>query len=188
MRKTLTVGLSSWVIQDGNYRDFRRDAQVAFALEFYSPNGLLVVEDHGPAASLEHLHGSTYRVVGKVIHVRESEWWAIDTGVLMYREEKPPPGVKEGSWVTGEVHIGVDPFFYFERLSRHHAAPALIYDWVIRKIEIQTAPFIKSHEGHAVRDPARQGWPEIDATNAWSDGVGAEYDLHCERLPTPPRR
>ena len=188
MQSAFIVGLSSWIIQDGNYPDFARGAQVAFALEFYSANGLSVLEGAGKAPFLEHLHGSTYRIVGRVIHVRDLEWWAIDAGLLMYREEKPPLGLKEGDWVAGEVYVGVDPFFYFERLSRQHTAPALIYEWLIEKIEMQTAPFIKSDEGHMVRDPTRLGWREIAATKAWNDGVGAEYVLHCERLASPPRR
>ena len=188
MPGSFIVGLSSWIIQDGNYPDFTRGAQVAFALEFYSANGLSILDEGGQVASLEHLHSSTYRLVGRVIHLRDSEWWAIDAGLLMYRKEKPPFGLKEGDWVAGDVYVGVDPFFYFERLSRHHTAPPLIYDWLIKKIEMQTAPFIKSDDGHIVRDPNQLGWREIDATKAGNDGVGAEYVLHCERLSSPPRR
>ena len=33
-KNSLIIGLSSWFIQDGNYRDFKRGDQVAFALEF----------------------------------------------------------------------------------------------------------------------------------------------------------
>jgi hypothetical protein len=29
---------------------------------------------------------------------------------------------------------------------------------------------------------------EIQQTNAWHDGAGAEYVLHCERLDNPPSR
>jgi hypothetical protein len=138
--------------------------------------------------SLENVEANLYRVVGKVVHVRDCDWWAIDAGILMYREERPPRSVEPGCWVSGEVHLGVDPFFYFERLSREHTAPALIYDWMIKKIEIQTAPFMKADEGFMVRDPDRLGWREIIETNAWQDGTGAEYVLHCERLDNPPRR
>jgi hypothetical protein len=65
MKNSLIVGLSSWIIQDGNYRDFKRGDQASFALEFNAPTALDVVED-AQTPSLEHLHGSIYRVLGKV--------------------------------------------------------------------------------------------------------------------------
>jgi hypothetical protein len=34
MTDTLVVGLHSWIIRDGNYGDFARDTNAAFALEF----------------------------------------------------------------------------------------------------------------------------------------------------------
>ena len=36
----LQIGLSSWIIQDGNYGDFECHAIERFALEFYSEKGL----------------------------------------------------------------------------------------------------------------------------------------------------
>jgi len=36
MADSLVVGLSSWIIQDGNYGDFSRGERAAFALEFYA--------------------------------------------------------------------------------------------------------------------------------------------------------
>jgi hypothetical protein len=187
MEKSLIIGLSSWIIQDGNYSDFKRGDHSAFALEFHVPSGLSVIEGSGTAVSFEHLHDGTYQIVGKVIHVRDCEWWAIDVGVLMYQAGRPPPDADEGSWVEGEAYVGVDHFAYMERFSRHHTAPGLIYDWSIQKIEIQTAPFVKVDERQMVRDPKHWGWREVDATDAWKDGV-ADYLLHCERLDNPPRR
>jgi hypothetical protein len=32
------IGLSSWIIQDGNYGDFETGQVLGFALEFYSEN------------------------------------------------------------------------------------------------------------------------------------------------------
>jgi hypothetical protein len=37
MTDLLVVGLSSWIIQDGNYGNFSRGADAAFALEFHGP-------------------------------------------------------------------------------------------------------------------------------------------------------
>jgi hypothetical protein len=188
VEKLFMVGLPSWIIQDGNYEDFKRGDQASFALEFYAPAGLSVAQVNGPSCELEYLQGSTYRLVAEVFHVREVEWWAIDAGIRMYRDGRPPPGIKEGSWVSGEAYIGVDPFQYLDRHSRHHTAPGLIYDWIIRKIELNTAPYIKVNEGYIVRDPSIFSWREIEQTNAWKDGVAAGYILHCELLGNPPHR
>jgi hypothetical protein len=189
MTNSLSIGLSSWIIQDGNYPDFKKGDTASFALEFYAPAELAVAPDSGQVTALEHLRDSTYQIRGKVAHVRDIEWWAIDTGILMFREERPPPGVEQGSWVSGEVYVGMDPFFYKESLSRHHTAPGLIYDWLIKGIQIQTAPLIKSEGNYMIRDREKLGWREVDATDAWRDDKGsAEYVLHCERLDNPPRR
>jgi hypothetical protein len=157
-------------------------------LEFYAPTELLAVGFENPAVAMEHLHDSTYRMVANVFHVREVEWWAIDAGIRMYSDRKPPMGIMEGSWVTGEGYIGVDPFPYFERYSRHHTAPGLIYDWKIQKIELEIAPLVESTEGGRVPDPSRPRWREIEHTEAWKDGSAAHYLLHCALLNNEPRR
>jgi len=190
MTNSFKIGLSSWIIQDGNYPDFKRGERAAFAIEFFALTALSMAETQSPPiTSIQNVEADHYRIVAKVVHVRDFDWWAIDAGILMYREEKPPDGIEPGRWVSGEVRLGVDPFFYFERLSRHHTAPALIYDWKIANIEIQTAPFMKTLEGIMVRDPAQLGWREITETDAWHDDQGlGEYVLHCERLDSAPRR
>jgi hypothetical protein len=188
MKNLFIIGLPSWTIQDGNYGDFKRGDQASFALEFYAPSGLSLAEVDSPSVELEHVHGSTYRMVAKVFHVREVEWWAIDAGIRIYRDGRPPPDIEEGSWVSGEAYVGVDPFIYMERHSRHHTAPGLIYDWIIHKIELNIAPYIKVDAGYMMRDPAKSSWREIEQTNAWKDGASADYVLHCELLNNPPRR
>jgi hypothetical protein len=55
--------------------------------------------------------------------------------------------VRRGGWLRGNVYIGVDPYFYFEQLGHEPGAPALIYDWKIEKIEMQTAPSSRSSRG-----------------------------------------
>jgi hypothetical protein len=186
-QKPFIVGLPSWTIQDGNYEDFRQGDQASFALEFHAQPELTAAEAGRRSVEIELAHGSTYRIAARVLHVREIEWWAIDAGIRMYRRGRPPSGVVEGSWVSGEAYIGVDPFEYKDRHSRHHTAPALIYDWIIHKIELNTAPYIQVAAG-LKRDPAKSSWREIERTNAWKDGAPADYLLHCELLNNPPRR
>jgi hypothetical protein len=95
------------------------------------------------------------------------------------------PGVIRHFRATGT--IGIDPFFYFEGLAYQPGAPALVYDWKVEKIEVQTAPFIEVAPRMMAPDPAQLGWKEIVETNAREDA--GEYLLHCSRLdgPRPPK-
>jgi hypothetical protein len=189
MTELFVVELSSWIIQDGNYGEFARGDQAAFALEFYASHELVTFEPEGtPMPSLINAGAPLYKASGQVVHVAD-DWWAIDVGIAIFREETPPYSVRPGSWIRGAVHVGIDPFFYFERLAVQPDAPALIYDWTIEKIEMQTAPWIEVRPRLMERDPERLGWKEIDRTDAWKDDGGhAQYLLHCKRLPTPARR
>ena len=38
MKDSTLVGLSSWILSDGNYEDFKRGDYAAIALEFYPPS------------------------------------------------------------------------------------------------------------------------------------------------------
>ncbi len=180
---SLQVGLSSWIIQDGNYEDFITDEKRLFALEFNSQGDLEYIKpDYQTRFSLTSIGGPLYKCVGKVEHV-DKDWWVMDVGIQVYREEKPPPFIKVGIWLQGEIYIGIDPFFYSERLSRLPKAPPLSYDWNIAKIEMQIAPFIEKQPKVRIRDPEKAGWKVISKTDAWKDDGGhAEYLLTCRLL------
>jgi hypothetical protein len=105
----------------------------------------------------------------------------------MYRAGMPPDDITVGCWVSGEINVGVDPFDYFERLSRCYAAPALIYDWDVKKIELETTPVIEFGRMRT-RDQSRREWREVEDTRARTGGFTEEFVLHCSRLDTPPRR
>lgn len=177
MTDTLVVGLHSWIIQDGNYGDFARNAHAAFALEFCPLSPLERVEPTPkPVPALAHIGNDEYEVVGQVIHVADG-WWVIDTGFLFFQDTEPPPTVRQGDWLRGRISIGIDPFFYFERLAHEPGAPALVYDWNIERIEIEVRPRAMQ------QDPTKLGWQEISETNAWEDA--GEYLLHCTRTAGP---
>jgi hypothetical protein len=192
MTASLAIGLSSWIINDGNCRDFAQGDLAAFALDCFAPEGLekIDVDDH-PKPSLIQIEGPFYEISGKCVHVYSDDsqsWCVIDAGILLYRNETPPEGIRLGSWWRGKIYVGVDHFFYLDRGSRHHVAPALIYDWKIDKVEIRTDPFKELVPGLMQRDPARAGWAQITGTNAYRDGINAEYLLHCTRQEGRPRR
>ena len=182
------VGLSSWIIQDGNYGDFAVGQEAEFALEVYAPKGLRPVE-HGPPLA-EHLGASRYRVRGLVLFTGPNVW-VIGTGSFMAFQEQPPPGhVRDGSWVEGEICLGIDPYFYFEYLHRLDGMPPLTYSWVMRGIVRETTPWMeaKNEKGQTcrTRDERRESFVPIRKTDAWhDDGGDAHYVLECERLSGP---
>jgi hypothetical protein len=184
MAGQVIVGLSSWIIQDGNYADFARDMDAAFAIEFWTAAPLVEFEASPSARpSCIHLGNADHNVQGQVVHVADS-WWVIDVGILAFSEEKPPAYLRPGVWLRGEIVFGIDPFFYFERLGHQPGAPALVYEWKVEKICEQTAPLIEIEPRVMARDPAKLGWREVDETNAW-ENISGEYLLFCTRLSGP---
>jgi hypothetical protein len=111
------------------------------------------------------------------------------TSAFAFREDKSSKHkFRPGDCVRGEISFAIDPFFYFERLARQDGAPALIYDWTITKIEMQTAPRIETKPKYFERDPLLLGWREIEKTDAWQDDDrSAEYLLHCRCAQASPR-
>lgn len=183
------IGVSSWIIQDGNYEDFRHDEEVTFALEFFPLN-------HTPSLSsvkqAKWLQASKYKVNAQLIFV-DKHCCVIDFGVLAYQRVEPPKTLQHGMWLEAEINLGIDPFFYFESLTRIKGMPPLIYTWHVHKIEVETAPFIESVDamGHRLlmRDETKSAFREVQQTNAWSDDNGrGEYVLSCTLLDVPPKR
>lgn len=176
MTELLQVGLSSWIIADGNYKDFSVGDVRSFALEYYNEAELRPAT---ASSSHRHLGDARHAVTGRRVHLAPT-WCAIDIGVLAYRElhsfSPPPPSF------SGEVYLGVDPFFYFESLARDADAPALIYDWRIHRIELETAPRILK-DGLMIYDPDKRKRANVQDTKR-----GEEFILHCERLAEPPQR
>jgi hypothetical protein len=186
----LHVGLSSWIVQDGNYGDFAVGQQARFALEFYPPNGLRPAGE-GPLTA-EHLGASRYRIHGRVVFVGPGVW-AIDTGVFVaFEERQPPDHTKVGGWVEGELYLGIDPFFYFGYLYRIDGMPPLMYTWQVRTIIRETTPWVEVNDANGrpyrTRDESRKSFVPVIETRAWDDdGGNGHYVLGCESLGGPER-
>ncbi len=120
MTVSLAIGLSSWIIADGNYPNWACGDEAAFALEFYAPESLEKIEPtENPSPELVLIGAPYYQVSGKCVHVDidgDQSWWVIDAGILIYRNERPPQNVRLGSWWRGKIYVGVDHFFYMERV------------------------------------------------------------------------
>lgn len=185
--EALTIGLSSWIIQDGNYADFER-GEGAFAVEFYPLDKFVIGAQTDKSANslLQHVADSRYRISGRVLHAAKN-WWALDIGFGVYRDETPPVGAVPGASVQGLIVLSIDHYAYFENFGRQPGAPPLIYGWQVQRIELQTAPWIEVRPRNFERNPNRRGWREIEQTDAWNDDGGhAEYLFHCTRTAAPP--
>jgi hypothetical protein len=178
--RQLSIGVDSWIIQDGNYGDFAVGDVQKFALEFA---GDKLAQSTAAERNAQLLHKSVYRVHAEVIFV-DPEVWVIDFGVRAFWESKPPGFVQVGSWVEGEIFLGIDPFFYKEYLHRVPAMPNLNYNWRVEAISRDDTPwFSTTNERGGItlsRDPARVQWTEVEKTLAWEEGDGrSSYVLRC---------
>ncbi len=177
------IGLSAWIIQDGNYPDFERGQAAEFAVEFHSDN-LAYTRSTGKSA--HRIDDGRYQVVAEVAYVSD-ELCVLDFGIAVFVAREHPSWVKPGVFVAGDVALQVDYYIYFEFLHKLPDAPPLIYSWKIDGISMQTAPYILQGPT-LVRDKSKLAYRDLEKTNAWQDDDGyAEYVLHCTKLGEPPR-
>ncbi|HOI53830.1 MAG TPA: hypothetical protein PLP01_01140 [Phycisphaerae bacterium] len=183
------LNLASWIVQDGNYGDFAKGDECEVALEFWAKT-LELTEQSQPRCTW--VTDCYYDVVARVV-LCQKDVWVLDFGLLAYRESSPLEGLAAGDWVTGRIGLGIDPFFYFERLHALPGMPPLIYSWTIERILLQTAPFVEATTpgiGNVlVRDESKRGYRNIDKTDAWhDDGGNAEYLLECCHRDIAPKK
>ena len=123
--------------------------------------------------------------------VQTSDLTILDIGILVFREhDRNDESNLQGKRFRTNIYLGIDPFFYFETLSKIPGVPPLIYSWRINSIFRETAPFIatRSPSGGTlhVRDQSKLALETVQSTNAWKDDKGhASYVLECELLPVP---
>jgi len=179
------IGLDSWIIQDGNYPDFKAGQHAQFALEFDLDDPVRF--DESKVRSAKPLGGAKYEISGEIVFLT-AEVCVVDFGLCAYQEHAFPKGMNIGTFVTAKMNLGVDPYFYFESLYSLPGMPPLVYSWRINSIGIQTAPFIK--KGNAqYRDENKLDYRTIGKTHAWDDdGGNAEYVLTCTRLDVAPTK
>ncbi len=189
----LDVYMHSWIVGDGNYRDFREGETRQFALEFWAPNFLAVSQIHGKSIRADARY--TYRINAQV-KFSSADILVIDFGMLAYSEaaEDLQLGLNSGDFVSGQIALDVDPFFYFERLAKIADVPPLIYEWRIEAVEQDTTPLVIGNVcGSAayVRDEANTSFAPVKSTSEFisnSNGSTPSYVLHCARLGTAPMK
>ncbi|HTR38136.1 MAG TPA: hypothetical protein VMH80_19640 [Bryobacteraceae bacterium] len=185
------IGLSFWIIQDGNYPDFEIGQTVEFAVEFWCPEGVAPLVSKG-LTSATNVGGHVYNTVAEVV-VRNTKITVLDIGILVYSQFAPlPASLPDGSRLEVQLALGVDPFSCGETLNKDGDVLPLVYSWKILSILRQTAPFVERVQAGSkvrTRDPQKLGYEEILKTDAWRDDDGfAEYMLRCDLLPIPPKR
>jgi hypothetical protein len=180
------IGLDSWIIQDGNYPDFVTGQRTDFAVEFASRSGLRRAEAH--AVSLRWIAGSRYQVTAQVVH-DEPHAQVLDLGILAYHFigiEDPEHQSHVGAWLTGEINLSVDPFFYVENLASEEGFPALIYTWTVQEVLQRSggnAP--RTGSDHDRVDTAHDV-VRVERTDAWGDVTQVpSYVLRCRLEPAP---
>lgn len=185
----LHVGISSWIVQDGNYGDFAVGENRRFALEFHSPAGLRRSLEGSKTA--QHLGASRYRIHAEIVFIQQG-LWVIDAGLFVAFEERQPPSeARIGGWIEGDIYLGIDPFFYFEYLHRIEGMPPLTYTWIVQAIMLETTPWVeRSEQGrqYRMRDETKESFIPVLKTKAWEDdGGNGHYVLGCEMLGGPER-
>jgi len=188
------IGLSDWIIADGNYGNFSRGQVADFALEFYAPCGLYQVEKQTPR--VQWLKDCRYKIAATVVNVGRVS--VLDFGLQAYREGGT--SAPNGSTVEGEIYLSIDPFFYFETLFSNPMMPALINRWRIDQILKTSAPLVKGKGPDGKRaliaDETRERSEAVVSTNAPDDNSHANlkadrmswYVLVCKRIDATARR
>jgi hypothetical protein len=179
---TLTVAVDSWIIQDGNYGDFAVGDEAKFALEFA---GSTLRPSTSKETLARHRGHGVYQVCAQVLFVNASAW-VIDFGFRAFWESVPPDFAAPGTWVEGELLVGIDPFFYMQYLRKLPGIPELFYDWSVASIMRNDTPWlveVNAHGGKTLfRDETRETWTNVARTDAWNDDEGrSTYVLTVER-------
>ena len=179
----LLVGIDSWIIQDGNYPDFQVGEQYRTAFEFYQPQ-LSPVPSGCP--SLTPLTNEFY-VVSAAVAFASPDLFVIDAGVKLFTETPPTSPYPVGTFLSGSVGIGIDPFDYFEGVLENPHWPNLFYTWRLKEIRLITTPWVVSRDDHDVptarRPPGPYTFRTIDRTDAQHDSDGnAGYVFLCHDI------
>ncbi len=177
------VGLSAWIVQDGNYSDFEVGKEYEFALEC-GPEGLIL--NNQPSRSLKRLSEARYAFDAEVL-IHEPGLTVLDVGILCYHDGAIGDSLTPGQYVSGELYLGIDPFFWFESHSQRADLPRLTYRWRVTGILLETTGWQELVDSNGGKFRSRVEHPTtftpVNQTNAWiDDGQHAHYILQCALL------
>ncbi len=180
---SLRIGVSSWIIQDGNYPDFRIGDAINIALEFYP---FRLCESSSNSSSLTRFASCHYRVNAKTTFLNENVV-VLDFGYFAYYQVSPPRWMRSSRYVEADLYLGIDPFFYFEELYAIRGMPELRSRFRVSGIELETTPWKSTVDSHGrtirSRDDTQTSFSPVAETDAWSDDDGnAHYILELKRI------
>lgn len=168
---SLFVGIDSWVIQDGNYPDLAVGQSLAFALEF---RPLAVNPTKTAVVTCRRLEANRYRVDARVLYASD-DFWVIESGFRAYEGRQPPRFAKRNEFVSAEIQLGIDPFFFRSELCHRPGVPPLEREYRVESLSM-TARDAGGFEGAV----------EIFETRAVDDLDGrAYYVAECEVVDRP---
>ena len=174
-----TIRLDSWVIQDGNHKDFKVGKNYNFAIEMDNCD---LVPTSKTEKLVKHVENDLYEVEGEIVYSSE-KGWIVDFGICTYSTNKPPKWAKEGKGFWGEISLSVDAYDYNVFLKPLKEVPNIIYKFNVLQILLETTPWFEVRENFFARDKEKESYVEITQTNAWDDEQGvASYLLKCALL------
>ena len=188
MTNSLNIEMNSWVIQDWHYEDFAVGQKRSFALEFFPAE---IQKATVQNKTMECIYESRYKVNAEIIFGNEKVW-ILDFGICAFKADPLPREFKVGDFVSAELFLSIDPHFYFKSLSKIKGIPAIIYDWEVKAIKIETAPLIEQENEvgrlFLTRDETKMELKEIEETDARQDDDGhGDYILVCEKINSEAR-
>ena len=193
---------SQWVITDGNYDHFRSGQIAHFALEFHATDVKRIKSRPGTNCQQR---GDGYLVEAE-ISALYSDAWTIDFGIAAYQNQPPPKRTTAGDQIKASIELSVDPYPYFEYLSRREGIPALIYEWRIERITMVSSPVVLGYRPRIGRcwvpnndqerrqdidstaAPPPPGFHYIREGNFLRATHSIAFMLQCARLNVPPTR
>ncbi len=162
---TLDIELSAWILADGNYEfvSFAVGKTAKFALEFCQKGYSLSTE---PLSLVASTTPSFYEATADVVY-RDESAWILDFGpVSAYRTGASP--VDFGQRIKSEISLHIDPFQYYESLSKLENIPPLIYEWQLVGIDM----CVNAPEQFIAVE-------KIDLQSDRRNGSTDSYILHC---------
>ena len=192
---TFGIGLSSWILADGNYDavDFAVGKSVKFALEFWFQKYSICDE---PIRLTAMDKGCLYDAVGECVFSDvEAKVQVLSFGEISAYRYSRDSNLKAGDRVAGNMYLGIDHFAYYEWLHKLPGIPPLMYEWQIERILFEITPLIPSVDECGcdawVADETRVRYEEVQNANVMlphpKDTVGG-YILFCSRFEEPPHK
>ncbi len=182
MQAMWDIFLDSWVTMDWGYNDVACGEIIESPL-YFSSDGMVPTEETQKRVERKQNDSRRYHVMAEVTAVWDYKW-EIDFGLRAISANPVPAGVTRGSYVTGEVELGID----------YPPTDLLGYRWSIEAITKETAPripvddkeFMRRHPKHRISDLARATYTNVERTDGYSDSLLEEthirYILYCQRM------